>query len=174
MSRRGAEELQIGVEEKLAGTLCSRDVLEEGKIKYEKAIEEFSGVLRQEFEGLVKRLQDYRVEKEDGLVEFRLEGPVLTLRSVVDMVEEWILPFARGLETEQEWSSNLKLLETLHLNVTDRVGDLAKNEVVGGCLSYPERFYVRGRIEAFRLLEEGVVRMKKKNRLSLKKKYKVV
>ena len=59
------------------------------------------------------------------------------------------------------------------MNVIDRVGDLSRNEIVGGCLSYSERFLVRGRVEAFRLLEEGVDRAKK-NRLSLKKKYKVV
>ena len=173
MLRRGAEELQIVVEEKLSGTLCSMEVLGEGRISYEKAMEAFSRVLRQEFEDLVKRLQDYRVEKEDGLIEFRLEGPALALRSVVDLVEEWILPFVKGLETEQKWSRSLKFLEALHLNVIDRVGDLSRNEIVGGCLSYSERFFVKGRVEAFRLLEDGVGEVKK-NRLSLKKKQKVI
>ena len=172
MIKRGAEELQILVEEKLSRTLCSMEVLSEGRGSYGKAMEVFSKALRREFDDLVKKLQNYKVEKEDGLIEFRLEGPVLALRSVVDLVEDWILPFWGGLETEQKWLKNLKLLETLHASVVDRVGDLSRNEAIGSCLSYSERFFIRGRVEAFRMLKEGVKRAKV-NRLSLKKKCKI-
>ena len=170
MVKRGAEELQIVVEEKLGATLCSLETMGESKADYEKAMEAFAIVLRQEFEGLVKRLQDYKVIKEDGIIEFRLEGPTRALKSAVDLVENWILPFVKGLETEQNWLENLKLLETLHLNVKDRIEDLSKNEIVGGCLSYQERFFVKGRVETFRLLEDGVSEVKK-SRLTLKKKF---
>ena len=170
MVKRGAEELQIVVEEKLGATLCSWETMGENKEDYEKAMEAFSIVIRQEFEGLVKRLQDYKVIREDGIIEFRLEGPTRALKSAVDVVENWILPFAKGLETEQNWMENLKLLETLHLNVKDRIEDLSKNEIVGGCLSYQERFFVKGRVETFRLSEDGVSEVKK-NRLALRKKF---
>ena len=174
MLKRGAEQLQIVVEEKLAASRGSWETMSEGKANYERAMEAFSVVLRQEFEGLVKRLQDYKVRKEDGIIEFRLEGPTRGLKSVVDLVENWILPFVKGIESEQNWLENWKILETLHLNVTERIEDLSKNEIVGGCLSYSERFFVKGRVETFRLLEEGVGEVKKKNRLSLKRKMKIV
>ena len=172
MIKRGAEELQILVEERLLGTLCSSEVLMEGRENYGKAMEVFSKMLRLEFEELVKKLQSYKVEREDGVVEFRLEEPVLALRSVVDLVEDWILPFSGGLETGQEWSENLKLLESLHASVEDRIGDLSRNEAMGNCLSYSERFFIRGRVEAFRMRKEGVKRPRV-NRLSLKKKFKI-
>ena len=94
MVKRGAKELYIVVEEKLVAALCSLEKLAEGKASYEKEMEAFSMVLRQEFEGLVKRLQDYKMRKEDGIVEFRLEVPTRALKSVVELVENWILPFA--------------------------------------------------------------------------------
>ena len=121
----------------------------------------------------MKRLQDYKVKKEDGIVEFRLEVPTRALKSVVELVENWILPFVKGQKTEQNWSENLKILETLHLNVRERIEDLSKNEIVGGCLSYSERFFVKGEVETFRLLEEGVNEMKK-NKISLKRKFRFV
>ena len=173
MVKGGAKELYIVVEEKLVAALCSLEKLAEGKASYEKKMEAFSMVLRQEFEGLVKRLQDYKVKKEDGIVEFRLEVPTRALKSVVELVENWILPFVKGQKTEQNWSENLKILETLHLNVRERIEDLSKNEIVGGCLSYSERFFVKGRVETFRLLEEGVSEVKK-NKLSLKRKFRFV
>ena len=156
MIKRGAEELQILVEERLLETLCSLEVLMEGRENYGKAMDVFSKMLKLEFEGLVKRLQNYKVEGEDGVIKFSLEEPVLALRSVVDLVEDWILPFMGGLETGQEWSENLKLLESLHASVTDRIGDLSRNEAIGNCLSYSERFFIRGRVEAFRMMKEGI------------------
>ena len=171
MIKRGAEELQILVEEKLLGTLCSAEVLSEGRESYGKAMDVFSKALRWEFEELVKKLQNYKVEGEDGVIKFRLEEPVLALRSVVDLVEDWILPFLGGLETGQEWSENLKLLETLHASVADRIGDLSRNEAIGNCLSYSERFFIEGRVEAFRMMKERVNKVKV-NRLSLKRKFK--
>ena len=56
---------------------------------------------------------------------------------------------------------SMNLLETLHVNIKERVEDLSKNEKIGGCLSYEERFFVRGKIEVFRLLEDGVNEVKK-------------
>ena len=169
MVRRGAEELQILVEEKLGAILCSWEMMGEHKEDYEKEMETFAIVLRQEFEGLVKRIQNYKVVREDGIVEFCLEGPTKALKSAVDMVENWILPFVKGLKTEQNWIENVKILETLHLNVKNRIEDLSKNEIVGGCLSYQERFFVKGRVETFRLGEDSTSEVKR-SRLSLKKK----
>ena len=169
MLRRGAEEMQIGVEERLSGILCSVEIVRESRTDYEKAMEAFSVVLRQEFEGVVKRLQDYKVEKEDGLIEFRLEKPAQALKNVVELVENWILPFCQGTGGGAEWARSLNLLETLHLNVKERVEDLSRNENVGGCLSYEERFFVKGKVEAFRLLEDDVNKVEK-SRLKRKKK----
>ena len=168
MLRRGAEELQIAVEERLSKELCSVDLVKEGRADYKKAMETFSVVLRQEFEGMVKRLQDYKVEKEDGIVEFRLEKPAQALKNVVELIENWILPFCQGIGGGTEWARNMNLLETLHVNVKERIEDLSRNEKIGGCLSYEERFFVKGKVEVFRLLEDGVNEVKK-SRLRRKK-----
>ena len=168
MRRRGAEELEIGVEERLSRELCSVDLVKESRAEYEKAMKSFSVVLRREFEDMVKRLQDYRVEKEDGIIEFRLEKPAQALKNAVELIENWILPFCQGIRSGAEWMRNMNLLETLHVNMKERVEDLSKNEKIGGCLSYEERFFVKGKVEVFRLLEDGINGVKK-NRLKRKK-----
>ena len=161
MLRRGAEELEIGVEERLTKELCSVDLVKESKAEYQKAMEAFSVILRREFEDIVRRLQDFRVEKEDGIIEFRLEKPAQALKNAVELTENWILPFCQGIGSGAEWMRSMNLLETLHVNIKERVEDLSKNEKIGGCLSYEERFFVRGKIEVFRLLEDGVNEVKK-------------
>ena len=161
MRRRGAEELEIGVEERLTKELCSVDLVKESKAEYQKAMEAFSVILRREFEDIVRRLQDFRVEKEDGIVEFRLEKPAQALKNAVELTENWILPFCQGIGSGAEWMRSMNLLETLHGNIKERVEDLSKNEKIGGCLSYEERFFVRGKIEVFRLLEDGVNEVRK-------------
>ena len=161
MLRRGAEEMEIGVEERLSRELCSVDLMKESRADYEKAMEAFSVVLRQEFEDMVKRLQDYKVEKEDGIIEFRLEKPAQALKNAVELMENWILPFCQGIGSGAEWTRNMNLLETLHVNVKERIEDLSRNEKIGGCLSYEERFFVKGKVEVFRLLEDGVNGVKK-------------
>ena len=169
MRRRGAEELEIGVEERLSRELCSVDLVKESRAEYEKAMKSFSVVLRREFEDMVKRLQDYKVEKEDGIIEFRLEKPAQALKNAVELIENWILPFCQGIGGGSEWTRNMNLLETLHVNVQERIDDLSKSEKIGGCLSYEERFFVRGKVEVFRLREDGVKEMKK-SRLGRKRK----
>ena len=169
MTRRGAEEMQIGVEERLSGILCSVEIVRESRTDYEKAMEAFSVVLRQEFESMVKRLQDYKVKKEDGIIEFRLEEPTRALKNIVELVENWLLPFCQGIGGGAEWKRSLNLIETLHVDVKERVEDLSRNESrPRGCLSYEERFFVKGKVEAFRLLEEDVSEVKK-NKLRRKK-----
>ena len=168
MKRRFAEELQIGVEERLTKELCSVDLVKENEVEYQKALETFAVILRREFEGIVRRLQDFKVEKEDGIVEFRLEKPAQALKNAVELTEDWILPFCRGIGSGAEWMRSMNLLETLHVNIKERVEDLYKNEKVGSCLSYEERFFVKGKVEVFRLLEDGVNEVKK-NRLRRKK-----
>ena len=169
MKRRYAEELQIRVEERLTKELCSVDLVKENEVEYQKALETFAVILRREFEGIVKRLQDFKVEKEDGVVEFRLEKPAQALKNAVELTEDWILPFCRGIGSGAEWMRSMNLLETLHVNIKERVEDLYKNERVGSCLSYEERFFVRGKVEVFRLREDGVNEEKKKNRLRRKR-----
>lgn len=168
MLRRGAKELQIGVEERLARELCSVDLVKESKAEYQKEMETFSVILRREFEDIVKRLQDFKVEKEDGIIEFRLEKPAQALKNAVELTENWILPFCQGIRSGAEWMRSMNLLETLHVNIKERVEDLSKNEKIGGCLSYEERFFVKGKVEVFRLLEDGVNEVKK-SRLRRKK-----
>ena len=63
---------------------------------------------------------------------------------------------------------NMNLLETLHVNIKERVEDLSKNEKIGSCLSYEDRFFVKGKVEFFRLQEDGV-NEGKKSRLRRKK-----
>ena len=174
MVKRGAEEMQIGVEERISGILCSVEIVRENRTEYEKAMEAFSVVLRHEFESMVRRLQDYKVEKEDGIIEFRLEEPTRALKNIVELVENWLLPFCQGIGGGAEWKRSLNLIETLHVDVKERVEDLSRNESrPGGCLSYEERFFVKGKVEAFRLIEDGVNKVKK-NRRRRSKKFKVV
>ena len=170
MRRRGAEELEIGVEERLAKELCSVDLIKESKTEYQKAMEAFSVILRREFEDIVRRLQDFRVEKEDGIVEFRLEKPAQALKNAVELTEDWILPFCQGIGSGAEWMRNMNLLETLHVNIKERVEDLSKNEKIGSCLSYEQRFFVMGKVESFRLQEDGISE-EKKSRLRRKKRF---
>ena len=170
MKRRFAEELQIGVEERLTKELCSVDLVKENEVEYQKALETFAVILRREFEGIVRRLQDFKVEKEDGVVEFRLEKPAQALKNAVELIEDWILPFCRGIGSGAEWMRCLNLIETLHVNLKERVEDLCRNERMGSCLSYEERFFVRAKVEAFRLREDGFnEEKKKKNRLRRKR-----
>ena len=168
MKKRFAEELQIRVEEKLTKELCSVDLVKENEVEYQKELETFAVVLRREFEDIVKRLQDFKVEKEDGIIEFSLEKPAQALKNAVELTEDWILPFCQGIGSGAEWMRSMNLLETLHVNIKERVEDLSKNEKIGGCLSYEERFFVKGKVEVFRLLEDGVNEVKK-NRLRRKK-----
>ena len=73
------------------------------------------------------------------------------LTNLLELVENWILPFTGALVNVQEWAKNLELLENLHASVAERIGDLSRNETIGNCLSYAEKFFVESRIEEFRM-----------------------
>ena len=166
-----AEELQIIIEKKLSKTLCTSEVLQEGREIYRKVMCEFLNVVKFEMEELVKKLHDFKVKGEEGLIKFCLEKPILAMKNIINLVENWILPFGNALGNGEEWSNNLRLMESLHVSVADKVCDLSRNELIENCMSYSERFFIRGRIEAAEVLTEKNSKSGK-TRLSLKRKSK--
>ena len=168
MIRRTAEEIQIIVEEQLAQNICSLAVLKAGKEKYSCAMDRFWKVSKEELEKLVKRLHNFKITEEDGVIKFCLDKPIGALKTITNLLEIWVLPFVDTLKTEEEWAENLRLLEGVHVKLVDKVGDLSEGAGIEDCLSKADRSFMKERIKAREKVEDenNNVRV---NRLSLKK-----
>ena len=171
MIKRSSEEIQIITEEDLLESFCTLEVLKDGKDSYRFAIVKFLNVTKNELEKLVKKLHNYKITDWNGLIKFCFEKPIMAIKSLIKMIQNWILPFIDALGSGEEWSNNFKLLESLHSIMADRIDDLSKTVLMENRMSKTDKSFIKSKIEAHEQL--CVINTESRpNRLSLKKKLK--